>query len=127
MVKIDGFAQKVGRDYRMVKNEWIPVSERLPEVDCPVLACWSNGLIMIMAYEDGTVNPRGSDMYIDMDYFRHLNDIFYKENEDSRVNWRTIPKGWWSVDVEHDEPECYMDGDIVAWMPLPCPSELCER
>ena len=100
-------------------NRWISVIEKLPEVDCPVLACRWDAQIVVAVYEDGTVKPSDSNMYIESEYFSCLND-WYCDDEDW-VDWETLPEGWWSIDVEDGEPEYYYYGGIVAWMPLPEP------
>ena len=45
--------EKFGTDTNVGSNGWIPCSERLPEEDTTVIACFSNGLVTELVFYNG--------------------------------------------------------------------------
>lgn len=109
-------------------NQWIPVSEGLPEPEQEVLICtkkkhyesksgmdyWEESIITPAIYEDGTMLEVDSKWnWYDIDW------AGWDEEEDCGI----IPEGWW--ENRHFNPdEVYnnpVDKDVIAWMPLPEP------
>lgn len=77
-------------------NDWILVSEKLPEVESEILVTYE--------WEEPAVNRRGRR--VDMAYYAQL----YGDDE---------PKWYWcdrGVDDGHNED--FIEG-VIAWMPLP--------
>ena len=46
-------AEKFGTDTNVGSNGWIPCSERLPEENSNVIACFAHGLVTELAFYDG--------------------------------------------------------------------------
>lgn len=107
-------------------QQWIPVTERLPEPEKRVLILtkvkgW-NGKeyheIMCGFYEDGNVWCEDSKDTWDW-------EMMLEENYDeSRDDYR-VPEGWFEELLNHiDDYNCVAIGDVVThWMPLPEPPE----
>lgn len=98
---------------------WIPVSERLPEVETEVLIYarrkYKGGgykdIITTAMYEDGTVRDDDSSWaWEDLD-----------GEWDEEADCMIIPEGWW--ENKHYNPDGVLnygvDDDVVAWQPLP--------
>ena len=108
----------------LLKNKWIPVSERLPLCEQEVLICTQSrfisgktkSIITSAIYEDGNMRECYSRW--------HWEDIEY-ESWDEEEDCGIIPEGWW--EYRHYNPdEVYnnlVDDFILAWMPLPKPYE----
>ena len=97
---------------------WIPVSEKLPEAETPVLICatrkLSNGkeaqIRSLAMYEDGKTTTDNSAF--DWDNA----DFEYDEKSDSFV----VPEGWWEYPV-YSESFSSVDDFVTHWMPMPEP------
>lgn len=107
-----------------LQDDWIPVSERLPECEQEVLICTEkkilgkdaciDSIITPAMYEDGTMLEIESKWgWVDIDFDE------WDDTEDCGI----IPEGWW--ENRHFNPdEVYnnpVDRNVVAWQPLPEP------
>lgn len=103
------------------QNNWIPVSERLPEAEVEVLITakrkYRSGeckyIVTSAMYEDGTVLENDSIWnWIEI-------DGKYDEENDCYI----VPEGWW--ECRHYNPDDVynnlVDEEVIAWMPLPEP------
>ena len=106
-----------------LQDDWIPVSERLPECEHEVLICtekkilgkdaYIDPIITPAMYEDGTMLEIESKWSWDMDFDE------WDDTEDCGI----IPEGWWenrhfNSDEVYNNP---VDRNVVAWRPLPKP------
>jgi len=103
--------------------QWIPCSERLPEVEIEVLIVakrkYRNGTYMYITttaiYENGTILEKDSCWYWE--------DIEgeWSEEDDCYI----IPGGWWEFKHYNGDGELNhaVDDEVIAWMPLPKPYE----
>ena len=95
--------------------KWIPVSERLPEVEVEVLICTSNDVVTTAMYEDGKMYEKDSCWN-----WECLN--FYGKYDDEKDEW-IVPEGWW--EHRHFNPDDVYNNviefEVVAWMPMPKP------
>lgn len=102
---------------------WIPVEERLPEVETEVLiharrkytGGYFKDIITTAMYEDGTVREDDSCWrWEDV-------DGEWDEERDCLI----IPEGWW--ENKHYNPDGELnyavDDKVIEWMPLPEPSK----
>ena len=106
-------------------QEWVPVSERLPETEKRVLVAITRHseytgkdyhLTTCAIYEDGNVNVEDSCWMCEYGYYEEESDITY------------IPKGWYEFheygNIEEDGigligcDNCLID-EVTHWMPLP--------
>ena len=102
-----------------VQNQWIPVSERLPDPEEEVLVTaiqkykdqGRRYIVTPAIYEDGKVLECNSNwVWEDI-------DGEWDEENDCRI----IPEGWfenrkYNPDCTYN---CIIDDEVVAWMPLP--------
>lgn len=101
-------------------QRWIPVSERLPEVETEViiLAITKTGrkVITTAMYENGKM-PNGNSIWKWYDI-----DFNYDEENDEYL----IPEGWW--EYRHYNPDDIynnaVDDVVTHWMPLPDPPRM---
>ncbi len=109
-----------------MESNWIPVAERLPEVETEVLITavrkYMDGerryIVTTAMYEDGKV--------LECDSRWSWEDIDGEWNEEN--DCMIIPEGWW--EERHYNPDDILnnavDGEVIAWMPKPkpyCPEE----
>ena len=105
------------------KSDWIPCSERLPEVETEVYIVakrkYRDGHVRYITttamYEDGTVRENDSCW--------RWEDIEgeWDEDEDCYI----IPEGWWE-NRHYNPDDVYnnaVDDEVIAWMPLPAQYE----
>lgn len=104
-------------------DNWIPVTERMPEAEQEVLVTVERKLkgqdayicqrAIPAIYEDGTVLECDSNWYWDdIDY------AGWDEEEDCGI----IPEGWWENRHYNYGEDCNnypIDDKVVAWVPLP--------
>jgi hypothetical protein len=94
-------------------NQWIPVSERLPECEEEVWIQTEKGTVTTAMYEDGTMEEDDSVW--------NWNDIDYNYDDENDI--RYIPEGWW--EYKHFAPDDVynyaVDEKVVAWMSKPEP------
>lgn len=113
-------------DNGVTVQEWIPVTERLPEPETEVLVLAErkyysfktksptiHHIVLTGMYEDGSKNTEDSEWW----WYDH--DFKYDEELDVYI----IPEGWWEYkhyngDDEHNHP---IDDCVTHWMPLPEP------
>lgn len=91
---------------------WILCSERLPKPEEKVWIQTKRGEVCFAMYEDGTISEEDSDFcWYDLDY----------EKWDEENDCGIIPEGWWEW-TEFNPDYMFsglVDGEVVAWMPLP--------
>lgn len=104
-------------------GEWIPCSERLPEIEQEVeISCKRNYIgsgdekrtayfTARAFYTDGTMNTEDSRFWWD-DFFHWE----YDEEKDAYI----IPEGWWEY-VTFSEEFGVVDAEVLAWKSLPEP------
>ena len=101
-------------------QEWIPVTERLPENEVDVLICaqrryYKGGTIPVVStafYTDGKMNTEESGYNWDLGDV----DIEYDEEVDAYI----VPEGWWES-VRYGEEFSAVDDFVTHWMPMPVP------
>lgn len=98
-------------------QEWIPVTERLPEPETEVwilAKCGNRHIITNGMYEDGSKTTEGSDWW-----WQETDGLEYDEEKDVYL----IPKGWWEYKHYNgdDEYNHAIDDPVTHWMPLPTP------
>lgn len=93
-------------------TEWIPVTERLPENDVPVLLSCKCGAGAYVC--DGFHTEKYS---VAMPFYADI-DADYDEETDEYY----FPEGWWEIIKNWDDYSCVAIEDTVThWMPLPQP------
>ena len=97
-------------------QKWIPVTERLPEIETEVLILArhvNRNVITTGMYEDGRMNTEDSDWWWETDGFE------YDEELDAHI----IPEGWWEYKhyIDDDANNYAIDGVVTHWMSLPAP------
>lgn len=98
------------------KQQWIPVTERMPEPETDVLAvCNRNGYIFVIPaiYEDGKLLTQESAW--------NWSDIYCYGLYDEEADDYYIPEGWWenrqfNPDDVYNNP---VDCAVTHWIPLP--------
>ena len=113
-----------------MENNWIPVAERLPEVETEVLITavrkYKDGerqyIVTTAMYEDGKM--------LEHDSCWRWEDIDGEWDEEN--DCMIIPEGWW--EEGHYNPDDILnnavDDEVIAWMPKPkpyCPEEPAEH
>ena len=101
-------------------QEWIPVTERLPENEVDVLICaqrryYKGGTIPVVStafYTDGKMNTEESGYNWDLGDV----DIEYDEEVDAYI----VPEGWWES-VRYGEEFSAVDDFVTHWMPMLVP------
>lgn len=110
-------------DKQPTANQWIPVTERLPENEQIVLLTvegrkWSGKpyrRVCKAFYTDGKHEMPDSAYTWD-----DLLDYYLEEYEKGPNGEPIIPEGWWE-DVDYCDEFSAVDDFAVAWMPLPEP------
>ena len=104
--------QKVAIKGERIDN-WIPVSERLPECEEEVLILTERNKITTAMYEDGKM-PEDDSIWSWYEV-----DFSYDEDNDIYC----VPEGW--LEYRHfnpdDEYNNTVDEKVIAWQPLPEP------
>jgi hypothetical protein len=111
-------------------QEWISVTERLPENEIDVLICAERRLfgmaggerktIRVIAtafHTDGKMNTEDSGYNWELDNV----DMKYDEEADAYI----VPEGWWEA-VRYGEEFSAVDDFVTHWMPLPEPPKEVE-
>ena len=106
------------------KDEWIPVSERLPECEQEVLICTEKKLVGKDAYIDSIITPAiyEDGTMLEVESMWGWYDMDFDEWDDAE-DCGIIPEGWFenrhfNPDGVYNNP---VDRKVVAWMPLPEP------
>lgn len=116
-------------DYLLAKGvtvqNWIPVTERLPEneVDVLILAerrlygipetdSRKHHIVATAFHTDGKMNTEESGYTWELDNV----DMEYDEEADAYI----VPEGWWEA-VRYGEEFSAVDDFVTHWMPLPEP------
>lgn len=97
---------------------WIPVTERMPKAEKPVLVMYTFGntpKVTKAIYEDGTV--------LSDDSFLNWTEIWEYGNYDEESDSYFIPCGWWEYG-DFAEFNNVIDYPVTHWMPLPEPPEV---
>lgn len=97
---------------------WIPVTERLPKAEQPVLVVYMFGnkpMVTKAIYEDGTI--------LSDDSFLNWPEIWEYGNYDEESESYFIPRGWWEYG-DFAEFNNGINCPITHWMPLPEPAEV---
>ena len=92
---------------------WIPVTERLPEPEQPVLVVYVYGnkpCVTKAIYEDGSI--------LSDDSFLVWSEIWEYGNYDEETDSYFIPRGWWEYG-DFAEFDSEIDYPITHWMPIP--------
>ncbi len=89
--------------------DWIPVGERLPEQEVPVLAFGPNSFDKARTMRAVYVRARTHE-----DDGSFAGDTDYDEAKDTYY-W---PEGWYEWN-EHEETHWRIDFTVTHWMPLP--------
>lgn len=107
----------------LFEPKWIPVGERLPDLEVEVLITTKKifqamygeeqtaYFTCLAFYEDGTIWTEDSDYNFDT-----MDNCPYDEEQE---DWK-IPQGWWEG-VTYSEEFKEVDDEVVAWMPKPKP------
>lgn len=98
-------------------QEWIPVTERLPEPETEVwilAKCGNRHIITNGMYEDGSNTTEDSTWW-----WTETDGFEYDEENDTYL----IPEGWWEYKHYNgdDEYNHAIDDPVTHWMPLPTP------
>lgn len=96
---------------------WIPVKERMPKAEQPVLVVYMFGdkpMVTKAIYEDGTI--------LSDDSFLNWSEIWEYGNYDEESDSYFIPRGWWEYG-DFAEFNNGINYPITHWMPLPEPPE----
>lgn len=99
--------------------EWIPVTERLPENDVPVLVSakrkdWKGKeyrIVFTAFHTDGTTHTEDSGYGWDLED----TGLMYCEETDDYI----IPEAWWEDVTFAEEFSKVYDATVTHWMPLP--------
>ena len=93
-------------------RRWIPVTERLPENDVPVLLsckCGAGAYVCDGFHTEKYSTPIPFYEDIDADYDEEADEYYF-------------PEGWWEVIKNWDDYSCVaIEDTITHWMPLPEP------
>ena len=93
-------------------RRWIPVTERLPENDVPVLLsckCGAGAYVCDGFHTEKYSMPTPFYEDIDADYDEETDEYYF-------------PEGWWEVIKNWDDYSCVaIEDTITHWMPLPEP------
>ena len=114
-------AKQVANDCRIVadnaiaeaaKNQWIPVSERLPESGKAVLACYTNDYGNGRRIRAKWVADKSCESSSESDFgeYDEASDTYYD------------PEGWYEcIDNAVDYTAMFVNDTITHWIPLPAP------
>lgn len=105
-----------------MNNQWIPVSERLPETNKDVQVTFREYMEYCKKYRYGICKaiyiPKYSVTNEEMNWDNDDTNYDYLEKEDKYY----VPSGWYEV-VENwsDYTHVYISCEVTAWQPLPEP------
>lgn len=104
-------------DNGVTVQEWIPMSEGLPEPETEVWILAKRGNCHIITngmYEDGSKTTEDSAWW-----WQETDGFEYDEENDTYL----IPEGWWEYKHYNgdDEYNHAIDDSVTHWMPLPTP------